>query len=106
MGIHHSQLQFLPDIKFKYKYKDRDRDDEEIKLGISLFQKKNKSWNFAQFFWGLLEVGMESPKNDFLIYRPINDTRQAVSSLGGDIGGGMSKNRFRTITFDWSVLWT
>ena len=68
--------------------------------------KKNKSWNFASIFWGLLEVGMESPKNDFQIYRPINDPRRAVSSLGGDIGGGMSKNRFRTITFDWSVLRT
>ena len=34
---------------------------------------------------------METPQNDFQIYRPINDTWQAVSSLGGDIGGGMSK---------------
>ena len=49
---------------------------------------------------------METPQNDFQIYRPINDTWQAVSSLGGDIGGGMSKNRFRAINFDWSVLQT
>ena len=33
LGIHHSQLQLLPVIKYKYKYKykDKDRDDEEIK---------------------------------------------------------------------------
>ena len=49
--------------------------------------KTNKSWNFASIFGGLLEVGMESPKNDFQIYRPINDPRRAVSSLGGDIVG-------------------
>ena len=47
---------------------------------------------------------METPQNDFQIYRPINDTWQAVFSLEGDIAGGISKNRFRTITFDWSVL--
>ena len=29
-----------------------------------------------------------------------------VPDVGGDIGGGMSKNRFRAITFDWSVLRT
>ena len=31
---------------------------------------------------------METPQNDFQIYRPINDTWQAVFSLEGDIGGG------------------
>ena len=49
--------------------------------------KKNKIWNFAQFFWGHLEIDMETPQNDFQIYRPINDTWQAVFSLAGDIGG-------------------
>ena len=49
---------------------------------------------------------METPQNDFQIYRPINDTWQAVSSLGGDIGRGMSKHSFRAINFDWSVLQT
>ena len=68
--------------------------------------KKNKSWNFASIFWGHLKGGIETPQNDFQIYRPINDTWQAVFSLEGEIGGGISKNRFRTITFDWSVLRT
>ena len=49
---------------------------------------------------------METPENDFQIYRPINDLRLAVFSLAGDIAGGISKNRFRAITFDWSVFWT
>ena len=30
----------------------------------------------------------------------------AFSCIAGDIGGGISKNRFRAITFDWSVLRT
>ena len=68
--------------------------------------KKNKSWNFASVFWGHLKGGMETPQNDFQIYRPINDPRRAVCSLEGDIGGGISKNHFRAITFDWSVLRT
>ena len=49
---------------------------------------------------------METPQNDFQIYRPLNDTWQAIFSLAGDIGGGISKNRFWSITFDWSVLRT
>ena len=52
--------------------------------------KKNKSWNFASVFWGHLKGGMETPQNDFQIYRPINDPRRAVCSLEGDIGGGIS----------------
>ena len=48
---------------------------------------------------------MEPPQNDLQIYSPINKPWQAVFSLEGDIAGGISKNRFRTITFDWSVLW-
>ena len=72
-----------------------------LHMCTSLCQKK--SLNFASSSWWHLKVGMETPENDFQIYRPINDPRRAVSSLGGDIGGGMSKNRFRAITFDWSV---
>ena len=30
----------------------------------------------------------------------------AFSCIAGDIGGGISKNRFWAITFDWSVLRT
>ena len=30
----------------------------------------------------------------------------ALSCIAGDIGGGISKNHFRAITFDWSVLRT
>ena len=78
-------------------------------LGTSVMAslcQKNKSWNFASVFWGHLKGGMETPQNDFQIYGPINDTWQAVFSLEGDIAGGISKNRFRTITFDWSVLRT
>ena len=77
---------------------------EEGRLHSSLGQKK--SWNFAFIFWGHLKGGIETPQNDFQIYRPINDPRQAVLSLAGDIGGGISKNRFRAITFDWRVLRT
>ena len=67
---------------------------------------RKKSWNFVSIFWWHLKGGMETPQNDFQIYRPINDTWQAVFSLEGDIAGGISKNRFRTITLDWSVLRT
>ena len=45
---------------------------------------------------------METPQNDFQIYRPINDTWQAVSSLGGDIGGRMSKNIW---IFGYLAIW-
>ena len=65
-----------------------------------------KKWNFAQLFWGHLKGSKETPQNDFQIYRPLNDTWQAVFSLEGDIAGRISTNRFRTITFDWSVLRT
>ena len=37
---------------------------------------------------------MVTPENNFQIYRPINDTWQAVFSLEGDIAGEISKNRF------------
>ena len=30
----------------------------------------------------------------------------AFSCIAGDIAGGISKNRFRAITFDWIFLWT
>ena len=70
---------------------------------ISLYQKKQKL-EFCLALLGALGVGIETPQNDFQIYRPINDPRRAVCSLPGDIGGGISKNRFRAITFDWSVL--
>ena len=75
-----------------------------MELGSSLCQKK--SLNFASASWWHLKVGMETPQNNFQIYRPINDPCQAVCSLAGDIGGGVSKNHFRAITFDWSVLRT
>ena len=45
----------------------------------SLCQKKK--WNFASETWGHLERGMETPENNFQIYRPINDPWQAVCSL-------------------------
>ena len=68
--------------------------------------KNKKSLNFASSGSWHLKVGIRTPENDFQIYRPINDPWHSVSSLGGDIGGGMSRNRFRAITFDWSVLQT
>ena len=46
----------------------------------------------------------QSPQNQFQRYRPINDILQAILSVAGDIAGGISKNRFRAITFDWSDL--
>ena len=76
-----------------------------MRVGISLYQKK-KSLNFASSGSWHLKVGIRTPENDFQIYRPINDPWHSVSSLGGDIGGGMSKNRFRAINVDWSVLQT
>ena len=45
----------------------------------SLCQKKK--WNFASETWGHLERGMETPENNFQIYRPINDPWRAVCSL-------------------------
>ena len=61
--------------------------------------KKNKSWNFASVFWGHLKGGMETPQNDFQIYRPINDPRRAVCSLErgyrwGNIQKSLSGNNF------------
>ena len=46
--------------------------------------KKYKKWNFALLFWGHLKGGMETPQNDFQIYRPINDTWQAISIFNGN----------------------
>ena len=46
------------------------------------------------------------PKNKFQIYRPINATGRTILSIAGDIAGGISENRFRAITFDWSDLRT
>ena len=51
-------------------------------------------------------MGEESHQKKIQNYRPINKNIPAVSSLGGDIGGARSKNLFRAITFDWSVLRT
>ena len=45
------------------------------------FAKNKKSLNFASSSWWHLKVGMETPENDFQIYRPINDPRRAVCSL-------------------------
>ena len=42
---------------------------------------------------------METSQNDFQIYRPVNETWQAVFSLEGDIAGGISKNRFSDDNF-------
>ena len=50
---------------------------------------------FCLALLGALGDWYRDPTIFFLqIYRPINDTWQAVSSLGGDIGGGRSKNLF------------
>ena len=35
---------------------------------------KKKSFNFASASWWHLKVGMETPENDFQIYRPIRST--------------------------------
>merc|ERR1711888_427573 len=50
-------------------------------ISISLCQKKKKSLNFASSGSWHLKVGMETPENDFQIYRPINDPWQAVFVL-------------------------
>ena len=42
---------------------------------------KKKSLNFAPSGSWHLKVGMETPENDFQIYRPINDPRRAICSL-------------------------
>ena len=67
-------------------------------LSISLCQKQ-KSLNFASSSWWHLKVGMETPENDFQIYRPINDPRRAVCSLErgyrwGNIQKSLSGNNF------------
>ena len=43
--------------------------------------KNKKCLNFASSGSWHLKVGMETPENDFQIYRPINDPRRAVCSL-------------------------
>ena len=43
--------------------------------------KNKKSLNFASSGSWHLKVGMETPENDFQIYRPINDPWRAVCSL-------------------------
>ena len=60
------------------------------KLDCLVACAKKKSLNFASASWWHLKVGMETPENDFQIYRPINDPRRAVCSLAGDIGGGIA----------------
>ena len=49
-------------------------------LFSSLYQKK-KSLNFASSGLWHLKVGMETPENDFQIYRPINDPWHSVFVL-------------------------
>ena len=44
--------------------------------------KKKKSLNFASSGSWHLKVGMETPENDFQIYRPINDPWHAVFIFG------------------------
>ena len=61
--------------------------------------KNKKSLNFASPSWWHLKVGMETPENDFQIYRPINDPRRAVCSLErgyrwGNIQKSLSGNNF------------
>ena len=63
---------------------------KDITCVITSLCQKNKSWNFASIFWGHFKVGIETPQNNFQIYRPINDPRRAVCSLAGDIGRGLS----------------
>ena len=70
---------------------------EEEKIGILLVLLVTKIW------WHL-KVGMETPQNDFQIHRPLNDHCRALFSFRGNIAEIISKNRFRAITFDWSVL--
>ena len=67
--------------------------------------KNKKSLNFALSDSWHLKVGMETPENNFQIYRPINDPLQAVLSLAGDIAGKYPKKEW-SIIFDWSVLRT
>ena len=61
--------------------------------------KNKKSLNFASSGSWHLKVGMETPENDFQIYRPINDPWRAVCSLEreyrwGNIQKSLSGNNF------------
>ena len=49
---------------------------------------------------GIFRVVRRAHKNFFQIYRPINDSRQAISSDQGDIQGRISKNQF------WDIIFT
>ena len=61
--------------------------------------KNKKSLNFASPSWWHLKVGMETPENDFQIFRPINDPWRSVCSLErgyrwGNIQKLLSGNNF------------
>ena len=59
---------------------------------IVAWANKTKNWIWAFLFGGQLQIGLGSPKKKFQIYRPINDTRQAIFVLGSVLMGKGPKN--------------